>query len=381
LRNGAIPGFCLVLAVSSAFAAPPLGELGSSPVAVPIALTNGHPSIELKIDGRGPYRLLFDTGSGAELILDQDLAEELSLQTTGTRRIGDPNAPGALEAKVVNIDRVELGGLTIRGVNAISWVPQASGVADHPRGVVGLGLFGPRLVTLDYGREELILEAGELPKPDGKAVLPASFADGIPSIPIDVAGVPFRAHIDSGSTGFLGLPLDAAKKLPLDGPPVVVGRARTASGDYAVSEAKLKGAVRLGQIVIDSPKVRFVDLPIANIGFDLLRSLIVTVDVGNGRVRLVSSGRPLTPSERPKLGIVIFGPKDGRLPIEKVDPGSPAAAAGLRAGDQIVQLNGRGAAAMSPFELSQALQARPLAITLLRGGETVGITVPKTPTP
>ena len=125
------------------------------------------------------------------------------------------------------------------------------GIADFPRGVVGLGLFGPRVVTIDYPREKLIVESGALPEPDGKTILKATFDDGIPSLPIDVAGVAFSAHLDSGSTGFLGLPAGAAKTLPLEAAPIQVGRARTASGDYAVLEARLKGSVRIGALGLD----------------------------------------------------------------------------------------------------------------------------------
>jgi S1-C subfamily serine protease len=67
------------------------------------------------------------------------------------------------------------------------------------------------------------------------------------------------------------------------------------------------------------------------------------------------------------------GPKDGRLPIERVAPGSPAEAAGLRAGDQIVRLNGRAVAEMSASEVGDAMQARPLAIALTRDGVPVDV--------
>jgi len=365
--------------MSIAFGETPAAASEPKPVVVPLKESERHPSIDVKINRKGPFRLLLDTGSGADLIVDEELAAELGLKSSGTRRIGDPNSPDALEAKVVKVDRVEVGALVLRNVSAISWKRKSLGGADSPRGVAGLGLFGARLVTLDYGRGELTVASGELPDADGRSVLTASFEDGIPSVPIDVAGVAFRAHLDSGSTGFVGLPLEAAERLPLEAPPVQVGRARTASGDYPVTEASLTGSVHLGEIVIEHPKVRFVDLPQANLGFDLLRSLIVTVDRKNARVRLVATGRPLTPTERPRLGVMIRGPKDGKLPIDKVVPGSPAEAAGVRDGDEIVRLNGRAVAEMSGSEVGQAMMARPLSISLLRDGAAVDVTVDAAP--
>jgi len=342
--------------------------------AVPLEFETGRPAIDLKINGKGPYRLLFDTGSGAGLILDKSLADELGLKANGKRRIGDPNSPEAIEADTMKIGRVALGDLALKNVEAISWSREGIG-AGATRGVVGLPLFGARVVTLDYPGHKFIVESGGLPEPDGHTVLSATFEDGIPSVPIDVAGVAYRAHLDSGSTGFIGMPLAAADKLPLDGPVAKVGRARTASGDYSVSEGKLSGYLRVGDILLEGPKLRFVGLPNANLGSDFLRSMVVSVDSKNARVKLVASGKPPEPSERPRLGVMSHGMKDGRFSVDDVAAGSPAEAAGLKAGDQIVSLNDQPVADMSPFQLSQALAARPLAIALLRDGAPVHLTV------
>ena len=294
----------------------------AAPVVVPMGLSSGRPTIEIRINGKGPYRLLFDTGSGAGLIVERELAAELGLASTDTRRIGDPNNPEAIEAQVMKADRVDVGGLVLRDVEVLSWKREAMGMLDNPRGVAGLGLFESRLVTLDYPGGKMIVGAGELPEPDGRTVLAASFDDGIPSLKVDVAGNTMNAHLDSGSSGFIGLPLDAANKLTLETPPYEVGRGRTASGDYVVSEARLKGSVRVGSLTIERPRLHFMDLPSANLGSDFLRSQVVTVDRKNARVRLVSSGKPIEPSERPRLGIMTHGPRDGRIPIEQVAPGS-----------------------------------------------------------
>jgi predicted aspartyl protease len=375
MRNRVSAVVWALVSFSSSVGATSDGKPAPEAFVVPMDVSAARPSIELRINGKGPFRLLFDTGSGADLILDQELANDLGLETTGTRRIGDPNSPEAIEARVVTVDRVELGGFGVSAIQAISWKRDNLGGNDAPRGVVGLGLFGDRLVTLDYPRAKLTVEAGDLPEPNGGTVVAASFEDGIPSLLVDVAGVPFRAHLDSGSSGFVGLPLAAAEKLPLAAAPVQVGRARTASGDYAVSEARLQGDLRVGSIVLQNPNLRFVDLPIGNLGSDLLREVVVTVDRKNARVRLVPSGKPLEPTARPRLGIMTHGPKDGRIPVENVAAGSPADAAGVRAGDEIVRLNGRAVAEMSAPEVGVIMQSRPLTIGLVRDGKPIEVTV------
>ncbi len=369
----------LVLTISlAAGVAASASEAIPEKVAVPLDLSMSRPAIEMKIGGKGPFKLLVDTGSGAELILDQDLADELGLKATGTKRIGDPNTPEAIEAKVSSVASVQVGALTIEDVEILSWKREAIGMKDVPRGVVGLGLFAPHPVTLDYPGSKLIVEPEPLPEADGKRVLVASFEDGIPSIPITVAGNLYRAHLDSGSSGFIGLPAAAADDLPLETPPVQVGRARTASGDYPVSEARLRGDVHIGDITLPQPKIRFIGLPVANLGSDLLRAMVVTIDRKNERVRLVATGK-LEPTDKPRFGVLSHGMKDGTFPVDDVAAGSAAEAAGLKAGDRIVRLNDRAVAEMSPFQLSQALLERPLVIALTRDGAPVQLTIAKTP--
>jgi predicted metalloprotease with PDZ domain len=82
--------------------------------------------------------------------------------------------------------------------------------------------------------------------------------------------------------------------------------------------------------------------------------------------------------DRPRLGIMVYGLKDGRLPIERVAEGSAAETAGLRAGDEIVRLNGRAVAEIGASELGVAMMARPLVIALLRDGATVDVTIDAT---
>ena len=79
--------------------------------------------------------------------------------------------------------------------------------------------------------------------------------------------------------------------------------------------------------------------------------------------------------------MLTYGLKDGRLPVENVAHGSPAAAAGVRPGDEIVRLNDRAVADMSTAQIGAAMQARPLAIALLREGETVEIKIEAKPAP
>ncbi|MGH9870312.1 MAG: aspartyl protease family protein [Candidatus Polarisedimenticolia bacterium] len=340
----------------------------------PMDLRFGKPAIELKLNGRGPWWFLLDSGAAPNLIVDEDLAVELGLPVVGEDAVGDPTNPHAIPVKKVRVDRVEALGQVLDGVEALSWDRPLYRGDDRPRGVLGLGLFGDgMLVTLDYPAGRVRLEKGELPLPDGITVLEAPLEHGIPQVRIDVAGKPYTAHLDTGSTGFLSMPLALSKELPLAGGLTEVGRAHSVNREYIVYAAPLAGSFKLGALTVENPTVHFMESFHPNVGTDLLRNLAITIDRKNQRLRVVSDGRPIVSSARPRLGIRTKGMQDGRIPIEGVVPGSPAEKAGLRAGDAILRINGQAVAPMKPGDVALAMRATPVRFTLLRDGAEMDV--------
>ncbi|MEJ2507011.1 MAG: aspartyl protease family protein, partial [Ignavibacteriaceae bacterium] len=53
-----------------------------NPITVPLDLSTQRPILELMINGTGPYRFIFDTGSSTNVI-DQEIADKLSLEVIG----------------------------------------------------------------------------------------------------------------------------------------------------------------------------------------------------------------------------------------------------------------------------------------------------------
>lgn len=65
--------------------------------------------------------------------------------------------------------------------------------------------------------------------------------------------------------------------------------------------------------------------------------------------------------------------------IGSVKPGSPAAAAGLRAGDRIVSANGKPVRALEDYaKVSDEQKAKPVTVEVARGGQRLGVTLPPT---
>lgn len=350
------------------------GEAASS-ADVPMDLGLVKPVVEVRIDGRGPYRMIVDSGAGPPLILDADLAAELGLESTGTERLGDPLNPHAIEAQVHRVGTVEVGGVRLTDVTALSWDQGLYTGANRPRGIVGLSLFGERLVTFDYPRRRLLVAPGALPEPDGRAVLAAGWGDHIPSIEIEVAGRPFTAHVDTGSMGFISLPDAEKAALPLSSELREVGRARTVNSEFAVLEANVKGTARIGAITIENPPIGFMPFARANVGSKFLQSTAVTFDRSNGRVRIVADGPVAAPAHAPRFGVKVRALAGESLPVEAVDPGSDADTSGLRAGDVIVKIDGRPVADLGPGDVAAAFRSAAFTLTVRREGREIEIPV------
>jgi hypothetical protein len=131
-------------------------------VSVPfVQLPSGHITVQVKIDGKGPYQLIFDTGAPITL-LNNRIATDAGL----TKGLQKPLfAPfGALGA--VKIKKLEVGGQVSEGTTAM--------IMDHPTvkafndfyakkygpidGIVGFPFFAQFKTTIDYPAKTITFE-------------------------------------------------------------------------------------------------------------------------------------------------------------------------------------------------------------------------------
>lgn len=352
------------------------------------------PVLSLRIDGAGPFTFLLDTGASVT-VLTESLRERLALTATDTLFIGsdleirqapDPAAENTLTVDAVMLNEVTIEAALFRGVPAIVLGPSAQPMHLGVDGILGISCFHDCLATIDYPARRLRLETGELPPADGGEVLDFTWDEGIPMIPVTIAGAPHMAHLDSGSPIGLTVPASVAETLPFTADLAVVGRARTLNAEFEIREAPLDGAVSIGAHRFDAPVVRVQGrMPAVNVGYELLRGFAITLDQRAARVRFgrsESTNIPPPSAPRvhvasggsPRLGVAIRRLPDG-LEIRQTMPGLPAAAAGLRVGDVVRRVNGHAVAEYTDAELGPALRAFPLTLGVERDGETIEIVV------
>lgn len=132
-------------------------EQKTKPVAVPFELLpSRHMLVAVKINGKGPYQLIFDTGAPV-MLLNNKLAKDAGVITAKTPR---PLFAPFGSAGQFSVKSLELGGLKAENVQAI--------VMDHPTveaiasyfkkpidGIIGFPFFARYRTTVDYQAKEL----------------------------------------------------------------------------------------------------------------------------------------------------------------------------------------------------------------------------------
>ena len=111
-------------------------------------------------------------------------------------------------------------------------------------------------------------------------------------MPIRLAAHDTQVHLDTGSPFSLTLPMRFAAELALASPLKAAGVARLPGGSFPVSTAAVNGVIRSGDHLLHLPEVRFSDVRLngrigpGNVGADVLKNFVVTLDVKNRRVRI-----------------------------------------------------------------------------------------------
>ena len=246
--------------------------------------------IQAKINGKGPFLFVLDTGAQG-FIIYEDLAKELGLPVVGKDTMGDPSNPDAIEVDRVRMESVDIDQVSLSGVTAISWAPPEM-MRNHlkGRGVFGLRVLSAFLVTFDYPGSKIVIENGSLSPRKGENVVAWTVKDdGLPTLKLAVGDVTFDAHIDSGAPSKLSFPENAREKFSYVDEPVVVGRGRTVNSEFTIWRATLDGTVKLGTFSAKNPDISFVSMldstGFANIGTAFLRDFVVTFDHKSSLIR------------------------------------------------------------------------------------------------
>jgi hypothetical protein len=291
---------CLLLALACAPTLPaqnpppPFSPAVSEKIAaysVPLELIRDKPYVSVMVNGRGPFRFLIDTGTGAEALISPEIADGLALPVVGHARLNDPSGKGEQRSELLLIRSLKVAGAEFAGIRAVRH--RLYGEEENCQGVLGFTLFKDYLFTLDYPGRRMILTSGAIAQDGSGSVLPFRMPDGVPIIALRIDGHRTEAQIDSGGTG-LSLPRLLARELKFLSTPIEFGSGESLATRFQIKAARLLPDVRLGRYAF---RQAFVEInpafPLVNVGSTPLAKFVVTFDQAKMLLRLYSNQKTL----------------------------------------------------------------------------------------
>ncbi len=328
--------------------------------------------IRLKINNKGPYNFIMDTGVGLMIITEPALIDTLHL--TGKRFVklsGVGNEP-AFEAVLTSPLQVEVSGLTSFGVGAAAFTKDHFGLSAFTgiptHGLLGYEFFNELAVKVNFNDSTLTVCRPENLRHLKKYVcLPLSVENNKPylTIPVHFCDQTVRSCkllADLGSGHALMLNDLAVRNWPLT--QCIPGN--LGIGLTGVIEGKIGrvAGVELGKYLLKSVLSSFPDTGLdliaenkydGNIGMDIFKKFTVIFDYTNQAVYLKPRYTIKEPFEHDMSGIEYYaaGSDYKHIIINRIEPGSPAEAASLQTGDELTTINFKPVAQMSLEEIDE----------------------------
>lgn len=254
------------------------------------------------IDGKGPFRLVLDTGANHSAVIPSTAAA-----------LGSPGAAtatvvtgftGSAVVPTISVSRMEVGDLLLGPTT----LPVVADVFGGAQGVLGNeGLAGKRIVAdFEHDRLEIASSHGE-PAHVGFSVVQLRIVEGgLPIADVKVGGIRCKAIIDTGAQGTIGnLPLQQAL---MRHPPRDAKKAQVVGVTLDVQSGENLAApqIEMGGLTITGVHIVFGDMylfqhwhmtdkPVLLLGMDLLGSfdtLIMDYRMKELQIRLVRGQLP-----------------------------------------------------------------------------------------
>ncbi|MBV8244833.1 MAG: aspartyl protease family protein [Candidatus Eremiobacteraeota bacterium] len=343
---------------------------GASSTSVPFDLADNHVYLDVKLNGKGPYRFIYDSG-GANIV-DASVAQEIGAAGKGSEQgSGVGSATESLSFALV--DTMQFGAATVKNqLFGVAPTRAGFGISGGQRvdGLIGFEMLARFVTTFDYANGRVIFQMPDgASAPAGGQSLPFVLDGRQPQFACTIDGVSDQCTLDTGardSMTFYG-PFLAAH-------PTVVPKTLTAPGVNGFGfggpamgrlgrVASLQiGTMTLKDVVGDyttQDKGAFA-MPFlaANVGGNVWRRFTLTLDYGTQTMTLAPNAAFDQPDVYERAGLFLIN-RNGKYTVLDARPGTAAAQAGIVRGDVIDSIDGKSTSDMSLQQVRQTFFGAP----------------------
>jgi hypothetical protein len=350
---------------------------------IPFDLRGSHVWVRGVVGNSDSLWMVVDTGASSS-VMDVALARSLGFVERGHQQ--SRGAGGTVTGGTVADVDIRLPGLTLhRDQLPTMRLVDISTAGRRPMQlVIGHELFAACVVRFDYAAGVMELwDAAHAPDPMPGVGVPMKLLQNLPYVEgvLEVPGrPPIRGPflIDTGSAASLLVGADVAERESLAAafPRTLEVLARGVGGEVR-NRIGRAGSFSVGAMRFERPTVMLqqasagrISAPgtVGNIGGQLLGRCRVTFDYPRGRVYFEPGAEFDKPFEAEMSGAVITLDSSG-WGVRIVNPDTPAAEAGLRAGDAVTSVDGEPAERLDPPTLRRLMttEGREVRIGIRRG--------------
>lgn len=346
----------------------PLLAAQAAPIEVPFRVGEDAIIVDAVVNGK-KVSCMFDTGFSGAFVMNDEINVGAA---TGQMQLQD--FVGTFTAKTVKCKTVKLGSMDIDAKDMeVVQQPMAHMSASyntHTDGIMGLEVVGKYVTEINVEKKKFIFHPRSVDissrTPDNKKTFLCKMLPiGHNSIELTVtstSGAKFRLALDTGNAFFATTHKDCLEREKMwNGDANFMRTAWVASGPVD-SWYKMFRDLTIFGVPVEKSVWSIIDLPSSSaehdgtVGFGFLRNFNITIDMERRRVWLENWTGKTGNEPVADIGISAAPVGRGRVLVFNVTPGSPAAQAGIKRGDALLDIDGVAAADLTPRELERRLE-------------------------
>ncbi|MBF9253611.1 aspartyl protease family protein [Pontibacter sp. 172403-2] len=372
---------------------------GRRSIRLPFKLVHNLIVIPVKINNSNSLNFILDTGVRSTLITRLYYSDSLELNQTNRTQIRGLGSGYTIEAIISKGNSLRLPH--IKGENQEIYVLMEDvfnlstrmGMPIH--GIIGYDIFKNFIVKVNYSSKTLTLYRPDvrLKKKRKAEEYPLHIENDKAYIYANVRQhngdtLQVKLVVDTGASHTLSLYLPTDERLELPPKTMEAFLGRGLSGDINGKIGRLAG-FSMGRYELQNLPASYPDeesiraaLNIANrngnLGSDILKRFTVVFDYPHKRLLLLPNNKYKEPFHFNMSGFEVSTPLPGVnfYEVTNVVPNSPATAAGVQNGDELISINGKSCFDLNLNDVLDTLESKPgrkLRLRLRRNGEEIDV--------
>jgi predicted aspartyl protease len=336
--------------------------------------------IQMKINDRGPFNFILDTGVGLMIITDPQMVDSINLVSKRTIRIIGLGEGDAYEAYVTPALKIDIPGLTSYDVAATILKTDHFSLSNFVGipvcGLLGYEFFNNLAVKLNFADSTMtVYNPHDVRLFRKGSKIPITIEDHKPYMQTVIA-MPSgtmqqcKMIVDLGA----GHPVSLENMIKKHGLPqkfiaanLGVGLAGPISGflsrvdEVDIGKYKMKKVITSFPNDYDTTTLKYISVPRdGNIGVGILKRFVVIFNYTENALYLKPNANFHDPFEHDMSGIEYYaaGGDYKHIIISRVEPGSAADEIGLEKDDEITSINFKPVAEMSLEEIDDILKSK-----------------------